>query len=150
MQLTRCLMPGIRKAGGGQIVFIGSILGSLGMPYYAAYCASKFAIRGFAQALRREVSNDGISVCYIGPRAVDTPMNDPVMRKVGEATGVNMDHPLWVADRILEAMQKEEKETHLGFPEKLFARINSTAPSMVDGSMLKLQKQMQVAIAREA
>lgn len=143
MQLTRALLPTIQASGGGQIVFVGSILGALGLPYYSAYCASKFALRGFAEALRREIHNDGISVCYVGPRAVDTPMNDPLMRRVGIATGTNMDEPDWVADQIIEAMNADRSETHLGFPEKMFARINRASPSIVDGNMFKLQQQMK-------
>ncbi len=143
MQLTRQFLPGMLQNGIGQIVFVGSILGALGMPYFAAYSASKFALRGFAEALRREVSNSGLEVCYVGPRSVDTPMNNPDIRRMAEATGMRMDDAEWVASSIIKAMCAGRNETHLGFPESLFARINRVMPSLVDGGMSKQQNQMQ-------
>ena len=44
------------------MICVGSVLGRLGLPGYSAYCASKFGLRGFAEALRREMSDNSISV----------------------------------------------------------------------------------------
>jgi short-subunit dehydrogenase len=62
IQLAHAVLPGFKAAGQGHFVMIGSILGSLGFPYYASYCASKFAVHGFSQALRRELVYTDIGI----------------------------------------------------------------------------------------
>ena len=70
IQLTRALLPSMLKQNTGCVVFVGSVLGALGLPYFSTYSASKFALRGFAEALRREVYGTDLDICYIGPRSV--------------------------------------------------------------------------------
>lgn len=53
MIVARHFTPGFEKAGQGALVFVGSTFGSIGFPGYTAYCASKFGLRGFTEALRR-------------------------------------------------------------------------------------------------
>ena len=57
----------IAQGDGGRIINISSTAGKQGIPRYAAYCASKFAIRGFTQALALEVAQHGITVNAICP-----------------------------------------------------------------------------------
>lgn len=61
MALTRDLLPALEQRR-GQVVNIGSVFGDIGFPYFALYSASKFALRGFSEALRRELAPRGISV----------------------------------------------------------------------------------------
>ncbi|MGB2832630.1 MAG: SDR family NAD(P)-dependent oxidoreductase, partial [Methylotenera sp.] len=76
IQLTRALLPTFKAKNQGYYVMIGSIFGSLGFPHYATYCATKFAVHGFSQALRRELVDTSIGVTYIAPRGIKTAMND--------------------------------------------------------------------------
>jgi len=69
MQLTRLLLPTLLAQPAARIVNVGSILGYLGYPGNAAYCASKFALRGFSEALRRELADGPVRVTYFAPRA---------------------------------------------------------------------------------
>lgn len=55
IQLARALLPHFKASNQGHYVMIGSILGSIGFPHYATYCATKFAVHGFSQAVRREL-----------------------------------------------------------------------------------------------
>jgi NAD(P)-dependent dehydrogenase (short-subunit alcohol dehydrogenase family) len=64
----------MKKAGEGKIVNLSSALGKTGAPYYTHYCASKFAVVGFTQALGRETAKHGINVNAVCPGAVDTDM----------------------------------------------------------------------------
>lgn len=69
----RSVLPQMRKQGGGGVIInVSSILGKRGMPFETAYCASKFALAGFSEALRAEVMSDGIDVSTIFPGAVET------------------------------------------------------------------------------
>ncbi len=142
MLLTRAVLPEMLKQGTGQIVNIGSTFGSIGFAWFAAYSASKFALRGFSQALRRELADSGITVSYIAPRAVKTAINSPRVYDMARAVKMNMDDPDSVADRILVAIRRRRKECYIGFPESLFVRINAVLPALVDRA---LRRQNQVA-----
>ena len=65
-----------RKGKPGRIVNMGSIGGKLAAPFMGPYCASKFAVEGISESLRREVQLFGIDVIVIGPGAVATPIWD--------------------------------------------------------------------------
>ena len=70
LALTRSLLPAL--AGGGRVLFVGSVFGDIGHPYFAAYSVSKHAVRGMADALRRELAPRGISVTHLAPRGTRT------------------------------------------------------------------------------
>ncbi len=137
MQLVRSVLPGMTAQGSGRIVNIGSMFGSIGFPCFAVYSASKFALRGFSQALRRELAGTGVGVTYVSPRAVKTPLNPDVVYLMAERGMMHMDDAHWVAAKIVQAVEKEKDEAYLGFPEKLFARINAVLPCMVDRGITK-------------
>lgn len=137
VQLTRCALPQMIERGHGRIVNVGSMFGSIGFPCFAAYSASKFAMRGFSQALRREISGTGVGVTYVSPRAVKTPFNPPIVHRMAELGMMHMDDPRWVAQKIVHAIEKEKDEAYLGFPESMFARINAVLPGIVTRSITK-------------
>jgi short-subunit dehydrogenase len=60
-----------------------------------------------------------------------------------------MDSPEWVAEKIVNAMQRETDDLYLGFPESLFVRINALLPRFVDNAMKK-QNQKMGLFAKEA
>ncbi len=65
--LTRRLIPAMRKQGHGRIVFCSSVLGLIAAPYRGAYCAAKFAVEAMADTLRIELAGTGIKVVLIEP-----------------------------------------------------------------------------------
>jgi NAD(P)-dependent dehydrogenase (short-subunit alcohol dehydrogenase family) len=94
--VTQAFM-GLLRDGRGRIVFIGSIGGRVAVPLIAGYAASKFAIEGLADALRRELRPWGIEVAVIEPGAIATPIWDK-----GSAEG----------DTLLEGMGAEAQERY--------------------------------------
>ena len=74
--LVRAFLPQLKKLGRGDIVFTGSEAALEGTQKGTVYCAGKFALRGFAQALRQEVARNGIRVAIVNPGMVDTPFFD--------------------------------------------------------------------------
>lgn len=74
--LVKTCLPTIKKSNQGKIIFIGSECALLGARKGSMYCASKFALRGFAQSLRTECSRANIAVSMINPGLVDTPFYD--------------------------------------------------------------------------
>jgi len=137
MLLTRAVLPTMLAQDSGQIVNIGSTFGSIGFAWFSAYSASKFALRGFSQALRRELRETGIKVTYIAPRAVRTAINSPAVYDMAKAIKMNMDEPERVAEQIMTTIRKRDKERYLGFPESLFVRINALFPGIVDRATRK-------------
>ena len=142
--LTNALLPHFKASNQGQLVMIGSILGSLGFPHYATYCATKFAIHGFSQALRRELVETNIGVTYIAPRGINTPMNDATTLAMLAKTGGNIDEPEKVAAIIVKAIEQEKQEVFIGQPESFFAWLNGLLPSVVN---IGLKKQAKLARA---
>lgn len=69
--VTQAFLPKLREAR-GRIVNISSISGFIGFPFYTAYCASKFAIEGLSDSLRRELRDVGISVSIVQPGNIAT------------------------------------------------------------------------------
>ncbi len=135
--LTREVLPQLTAQGRGRIVNVGSMFGSIAFPCFAAYSASKFALRGFSQALRRELYDSGVGVTYISPRAVKTAFNPAVIHHMAEQGLMRMDEIEWVAAKIVKAMEQNRDEVYIGFPESWFARINAIAPGLVDKSITK-------------
>ncbi len=148
MLLTRCILPGMLERDAGRIINVGSVFGSIGFAYFTAYSASKFGLRGFSEALRREVHDTHVKVMYVAPRAVKTPLNTGRIMRMGKATKMNMDTPERVVERTLNAIDNDRKEVYIGFPESLFVQINVRFPRLVD-KMLAAQNRIARKFARE-
>ncbi|TFF36408.1 SDR family oxidoreductase [Pseudomonas sp. RIT623] len=137
MHLTRACLPLLREQPQALVVNVGSIYGSIGYPGYAAYCASKFALRGFSEALRRELADTPVNVLYAAPRATRTGMNSSAATALNQALKVGVDQPEDVARAVLAAVQAERSELYLGWPEKLFVRVNGMLPGVIDRALRK-------------
>jgi NADP-dependent 3-hydroxy acid dehydrogenase YdfG len=83
--LCRAFVPQMKRAGRGDIVFIGSEAALRGSQKGTVYCAAKFALRGFTQALRAECARSGIRVTLVNPGMVQTPFFDTLDFQPGDA-----------------------------------------------------------------
>ncbi len=135
--LVNAVLPHMLAKGSGQIVNLGSIFGSIGFPCFATYSASKFALRGFSEALRRELAGTGVGVSYVAPRFTRTAFNRSVVTRMANALKMNQDEPESVATCVVRTIERDHQERYLGWPEKLFVRINSILPRLVDPSLVK-------------
>ena len=80
-------LPAMMEAGWGRVVNIASIAGKAGMPYIAAYAASKHGVLGLTKVAALEVAARGVTVNAVCPGYVDTPMTDVSVRRMVEKTG---------------------------------------------------------------
>jgi short-subunit dehydrogenase len=119
------------------VVNIGSALGAIGFPGYSIYCASKFGLRGFTESLNRELSQSNVRVCYLAPRATRTESNSTEAVEMNNAMGSKIDPPETVAKSLTKLLASESDRKSIGWPEKLFARINGLLPELVDSSIKK-------------
>lgn len=134
--LTRAVLPHLLAQNSGRVVNIGSTFGSIGFAHFATYCASKFAMRGFSEALRRELVDTQVGVTYISPRATKTSLNNARTTQMLLETKTNMDDPEYVAEQIIWAIENDRKEHFIGQPESFFARLNGMFPRLVDNGLL--------------
>jgi len=149
MQLTHALLPWLKNNSAphnpaAAVVFIGSTFGSLPFPAFAAYSSAKAGLRGFSQALRRELTQTSamarpVAVIYIAPRTIATALNSTAVNALNQAMGNVADSPEHVADQIVAALLRDRSELHLGFPERFFAWLNGCAPALID---LALRRQL--------
>ncbi len=137
MLLVQELLPHLKEQPEAHLLNMGSVFGNIGYPGYAAYSASKFAIRGFTEALRRELADTRLRVHYLAPRATRTPINPPAIEQMNAELNVAMDPPEVVARAARLMLENDIASTVVGWPEKLFARINALLPGIVDGAIAK-------------
>ncbi|RKT58579.1 short-subunit dehydrogenase [Azonexus fungiphilus] len=132
IRLTRALLPWLTQQPTAAVVNIGSAFGSIPFAGFTAYSAAKAGLRGFSQALRRELADSTVRVIHVAPRAIDTPINPPAVRALNRALGSATDTPEKVARHILGMLANDVAEGHIGFPERFFAWLNGCAPGLVD------------------
>jgi short-subunit dehydrogenase len=148
--LTRAALPGMITRGKGQIVNVGSTFGAIAFAHFAAYSATKFALRGFSEALRRELEGTGVSVTYISPRATRTAANPEAVYRITEQAGNAVDTPEAIAPGIAGAIESGRRELQIGAPESLFTRINALFPRIVDAALRRQNQAAREAISGAA
>lgn len=141
--LINAVLPHMIERRAGHLVNVGSIFGSIGFPCFASYSASKFALRGFSEALRRELVGSGIAVTYVAPRFTKTALNGSAATRMANALSMNQDEPIDVARAVMAAINRGGADSYFGWPEKLFVRINSIFPRLIDKSLMKQVAQMR-------
>lgn len=136
MALTRDLLPLLAASPQGRIANVGSMFGDIGFPFFAAYSASKFGLRGWSEALRREVAGLGIGVTYCAPRGTRTPAADGFEHYV-KAFAMPLDAPATVARRIADGIADDKRDIYPRGVEQLFVLVQRLFPRLIDGSLGK-------------
>lgn len=106
---TRKFLPDMLARREGQICFLASVAGLRGLPYETAYCASKFAQVGFAQALDHETYTSGIKVSVVAPGGVHTNFAIGTGRTEGDPMLEDMMEPEDIASAVIFALTQPEK-----------------------------------------
>jgi NAD(P)-dependent dehydrogenase (short-subunit alcohol dehydrogenase family) len=109
--ISEFIPPMIDARRGGHLVNVSSAAGLLGLPWHAAYSASKFGLRGVSEVLRFDLRRHGIGVSLVCPGGVDTPLVQTV-----NIVGVDREHP--AMRRMVGQFQKHAKS-----PEQVGAKI---------------------------
>ncbi|MEY4920964.1 MAG: hypothetical protein RLZZ564_492 [Pseudomonadota bacterium] len=141
MLLTQSLLPLLKNEPKAEIINTGSIFGYIGYPGFTAYCASKFGLRGFTQALRRELSDTKVNVRYFAPRATKTNFNTNNITEMNIKLGNAMDSPEKVADKFMIFLTHNNYQKKIGLKESFFVFINKVFPKLPD---IAISKQLPV------
>lgn len=82
--IARAVLPVFRKQGGGTLIVVNSLLGSIAVPNMVAYATSKWGQRALVRTLQQEVRRDkGVRVCLISPGSINTPIYYQAANYVG-------------------------------------------------------------------
>lgn len=101
--LIRTALSALRQSGDAAIVNVSSSIGLVGMPFYTPYAAAKGGLARFDEALRRELSDDGIHVMTVYPVATDTPMMATAEPDSGNRS--KYDSPEAVAEALIAGLE---------------------------------------------
>lgn len=99
---TRAVLPQMKQQKQGHIVNVASLAGTAGTAGMSGYCATKFAVRGFSDALFKEVRPNGIRVTCIMPGSVETHFNS---NEPGTEPNPHKMQPEAIADAIVHAIE---------------------------------------------
>jgi short-subunit dehydrogenase len=145
----RCILesvPVMKRQGKGLVVNILSVAAIHGVPYLAAYSASKSALVAACQSLRAELAGDGISILDVLPNYTETDFfrNE---KKVGGARRPLGPYapPEAVARAIVAAIEAEKKTVVLSAEGKALKFFNSVVPRVVEGAMARIARRLREA-----
>ena len=146
VRMVKAVLPGMRKAGAGKIITIGSLAGITAIPFGAFYTASKFALEGYTEALWHELRPFGIHVTLIEPGFIATPIGestqiaaaplaayDGVRQRATHALDQHVKDgisPDAVAQRVLRVIQSRSPTLRyrVGMDAAWFPRLKSVLP----------------------
>jgi short-subunit dehydrogenase len=134
MALTRDLMPLLVAAKPSRVINIGSVFGDIAYPQFSGYSASKFALRGFSNALRREWKQTGIGVTYAAPRATRTDAAVAFDELIANAK-MSVDAPAQVARRIWRSVASGHDSIYAPGPERIYVLIQRIFPQIIDWAL---------------
>ncbi|NMC18943.1 MAG: SDR family NAD(P)-dependent oxidoreductase [Thermogutta sp.] len=112
VELTYAVLPLLKSGNRPIIVNVSSILGHRGIPWRSYYCASKFAVQGFSESIRAELSRHGIDVLVVSPGRTETELFEgPLERGIEPAWPEPKPvSPRYVAKKIVKAMIRGKAE----------------------------------------
>ena len=137
MHLCHGMLPQLRRQPEACILNTGSVFGCHRLPGLRGLLGDQVRVRGFTEALRRELADTNVRVHYVAPRATRTGINTSAVERMNAELGVAMDPPELVARAVCDMLAAGRAEAVLGWPEKFFARVNGVLPRLVDGALRK-------------
>lgn len=139
VELTRAALPLLKLGNQPIIVNVGSVLGHRAVPLKSEYCASKFALHGWSDALRAELAEDGIDVLLVSPSTTDSEFFNSLLEDRAE-----LDHkgrrpmsPERVAALTASAIAKGKHEIILSWGGKSLVWLDRLLPTFSDWLMAR-------------
>lgn len=139
VRMTRAFLPLLRRADEARLVNVSSLYGLIAPPGQAAYAASKFAVRGFSEALRRELEGGPVGVTVVHPGGIATEIVDHA--RVG--AGVSPDEferhralyrrllrmpPARAGEIVVRGIERRRPRIVVGIDAKVAALLERMAP----------------------
>lgn len=150
VRMTRAFLPLLRAADDACLVNLSSLFGLVAPPEQTAYCASKFAVRGFSQSLRHELLGTNVGVTVVHPGGVAT----AIARNARVAKSIGNDHdvagrraqtekmlrmnPTQAAEIIIRAVERRKARVLVGTDAKIVSLIERVSPAYYWNVLSKL------------
>ncbi len=138
VRMTRAFLPLLRREHAAQIVNLSSLFGIIAPPGQVAYAASKFAVRGFSEALRHELEDSPIGVTVVHPGGVRTAIATSARRSALSNAESEAEAKIWekllrlpaeaAAERITRGIERREKRVLVGQDAQQAAFIQRLFP----------------------
>jgi short-subunit dehydrogenase len=128
IRLTRAVLPTMIERRRGNVVFVGSVGGRIGLPSAAMYSTSKFGLRGFAFALGREIRPYGLNVSVISAGFVRSALTESIR-------GVPFHSPELVARRIAGVLLRPKREVIVPRYYRVAIWLDGLVPWVVDRAL---------------
>jgi NAD(P)-dependent dehydrogenase (short-subunit alcohol dehydrogenase family) len=137
------------------IVNTSSVFGLMGIPGQIPYCISKFAVRGFTDSLRLELSDTKVSVTCVHPGGIDTNIVANGIHYKNKEEVVKLFHEKMAitsaekaAAIIISAIERKAKRVMVGPDAKLIRFLTQLSPDIVDGAILNRKKKLDSTMAK--
>lgn len=160
---TRAFLPILVEQNDGVVVNTSSVFGLLGVPYNSAYCASKFAVRGFTDALRQELRGTGVSAVNVHPGGITTNIaRNARVRKDPEGRGrthdqmadefeaVTLTSPDKAAEIIVRGIERGRARILVGPDAYAFDLLARIAPTRYYDVIAVVEKRLRGRSSRPA
>ncbi len=134
-EMMRSALPMLMKGRQPTIVNVASLCGRRGLPGWSEHCASKFALVGLSEALRGEFARFDVNVLMVLPGLVKSEdLGRHLLRNEGRMPQLfeKAQPPEEIADAIIQAVERNRRETHVGRQARWLLRVNRWAPRFVD------------------
>ncbi len=152
IRMTRAFMPLLEASDDARIVNLSSLFGLVAPPGQTAYSASKFAVRGFSQALRHELEGTPIGVTVVHPGGVATSIADnarisgnappeEVQRRVKQVKSQLTLPPAMAGEIIVKAIEQRKARVLVGNDAKIVSLIERFAPVSYWSALKRISKQ---------
>lgn len=130
--LIRRALPTLQHGREPLIVNVGSVLGHVAMPLKSDYCASKFALRGFSDALRIELKSEGIDLLWVAPNTTRSEFFESLIDQQGSvAKNPFSMSPSEVARQIVDAMERRRDDLVLTLSARWLIRLDFLWPELL-------------------
>ena len=126
-------LPELLQQGSGHIVLVSSVVGRKAMPYFSAYCVTKFAQAALAEALWGELRGSGVGISLICPGLTETGFQEAAHRTASAAPAARLLMAATsksVARTIVRAVRRRRREVHLTGLGRLMVGLNRLSPAL--------------------
>ena len=117
VHLAKRILPGMLDRGEGRVLVTSSVAATMPGPYYATYAASKAFLQSFAQAIRFELKDTGVTVTALQPGPTDTEFFERAGMEDTKVAEAKKDDPAKVAEQGFEAMMAGKDHVIAGSPK---------------------------------
>lgn len=132
VRMTQLALPLLKKSH-AQVMLVSSVIGRASIPNYSAYCASKFALEAFGEALRCEVKKEGIAVTMVCPPRVKTDFSENTYREQeSQMTWTRMKSADQMAQKLVQVAKKPKRDLVYTLGAKFLLFFHHYFPKMYD------------------